>query len=148
MSDFSELCPLFSTGVYNELTLGAVTFTGISTTMNALAGTGTLAATPGSLKFDRTVIITRIYAQKLGAAGTQMGIIAFHHKATGTVAGTAFASILWTATDAKFTPNMIRKFTQASAKTFLAADVLGFSNKTGGTADPGTYGIIIRYKEK
>jgi len=37
--------------------------------------------------------------------------------------------------------------TQAANKTFLAADVLGFANKTKKT-DGGKFSFIVRYKEK
>jgi hypothetical protein len=147
MSDFSELCPLFSTGVYSELTIGEVTFSGLSATNNALVGAKAKASFPGSLKFQRTVVVTKIFAQKMGAVGTLVYLIANHHKSTGTAAGTAFASIKCSATDSLIPVGAIRAMTQAANKTFLAADVLGFSPLTSVT-DPGKWGFIVRYKEK
>jgi len=147
MSDFSELCPLFSTGVYNELTIGEVKFTGLSLTNNALVGALTKAAYPGSLKFQRTVVITKIYSQKRLVVGTKVILLAKRHLATGTAAGTVFASIAWTTTDTLFPVGKVRAMTQAANKTFLAADVLGFIQLTKKTV-PGRFGFIVRYKEK
>jgi hypothetical protein len=148
MSDFSELCPLFSTGVYHEITTGWVCFSGMTVAMNALAGTGTAAAHPGSLKFGRTVVVTKIYGQKKGAATSEIIILAHRRAGTGTAALTAFASLAMSLTDAKeYRPGRIKVFTQTSAKTFLAADVLGFAAKTAVT-DAGVYSFIVRFKDK
>jgi len=147
MSDFSELCPLFSTGVYNELTIGPLSFTGLSLTNNAMAGVFGKASSPASLKFQRTVVVTKVFAQKDRVVGTKVIIHAHRHKATGTAAGTAFATITWSTTDTLYPVGMIRKFTQTANKTFLAADVLGFNQVTKKTV-PGRFRFIIRYKEK
>jgi hypothetical protein len=147
MSDFSELCPLFNTGVYSEVSFGALSFTGLSTTSNAMVGAITAAAAPGVFKFQRTVVVTKVYSQKQGAAATACIVLAGRRASTGTAARTAFASLAWTSTDTKFLPGRVCAMTQASAKTFLAADVLSFGLKTKKT-DPGKYGFIVRYKEK
>jgi hypothetical protein len=147
MSDFSELCPLFSTGVYNELTIGPTIFTGISLTNNVLGGVFGKASAPASLKFQRTVIVTKVFAQKDRVVGTKVVINAKRHLGTGTAAGTVFATIIWSTTDTLFPVGSIRKFTQAANKTFLAADVLGFIQLTKKTV-PGRFGFIVRYKEK
>jgi hypothetical protein len=147
MSDFSELCPLFNTGVYNEVSFGTLKFTNCSTTNNAFNGALTAAAHPGVFKFQRTVIVTKVYAQKQGAAGTAVVLTAGRRAGTGTAAKTVFASCAWTSTDTKYMAGRMLSFTQASAKTFLAADVLDFGTKTSVT-DPGKYCVIVRYKEK
>jgi hypothetical protein len=147
MSDFSELCPLFSTGVYNEMTIGPISFTGLSLTNNALAGNFGKPSVPASLKFQRTVVVTKIFAQKYRVVGTKVVINAKRHLSTGTAAGTVFATIAWSTTDTLYPVGMIRKFTQAANKTFLAADVLGFIQLTKKTV-PGRFGFIVRYKEK
>lgn len=147
MSDFSELCPLFTTGVYSEVTFNYMNFSGLSTTNNAMVGALTAAKYPGSFKFQRTVVVTKIYSQKLGA-GTQAVKLAAHRRpSTGTAAKTVFATCAWTSTQTKFLPGRVRAFTQASNKTFLAADVLGFGVVTKKT-DPGQFMCIVRYKEK
>lgn len=152
MSDFSELCPLFNTGVYSELSIGEVSFTGVSATMNALAGVeGAKATYPGSLKFDRTVIVTKVYAQKQVLPTTGAIVLFNRHKATGTAAATLLASIKLsstvTATGHKL--HSVRAFTSvALPKTFLAADVIGFCAKVKDTAAAVKCNFIIRYKEK
>jgi hypothetical protein len=146
MSDFSQICPIFSTGVYSEVTFNNITFSSISTTHNALVGAKTRATKPGSFKFGRTVVVTKIYIQKQDAPGTKPILYAKRHKATGTAVGTIFAThAVVSITSAKDPLGRIKAMTTA-AKTFLAADVLGFSVKTLKT-DPGKYSFIVRYKE-
>lgn len=147
MSDFSELCPLFTTGVYKELTVNVLNFSGLSTTMNALCGAVVKATKPGSLKFDRTVIITRVFAGQFQKGSQAVILCAMRHPSTGTAAGVAFASLKMSTTSTVHAKNRFRKMTLAANKTFLAADVLGFSVKTKKT-DPGRFSFIVRYKEK
>lgn len=148
MSDFSELCPLFNTGVYSELTIPKVSFTALSTTNNILAGALAKAGAPGSIKFDRTVIVTKVFMQQqLTNVAADGNIILFkRHLSTGTAAGTVLASLQATAT---VSLGRVRKMTSvALPKTFLAADVIGFSNKTKDAAAAAKCTFIIRYKEK
>lgn len=146
MSDFSQLCPLFNTGVYSEVTFNNVGFSGLSTTHNALVGAQKAATQPGSFKFQRTVVVTKVYIQKQVSAGTDPIFLAQRRLATGTAAGTAFASLVFTSTTTKNPIGRIRAMTTTS-KTFAAADVLSFAAKTGKT-NPGRYNFIVRYKEK
>lgn len=147
MSDFSELCPLFSTGVYNEVCLDFCSMSGLSATNNALVGALTAAKYPASFKFQRTVVVTKVYSQKRGVGSEAIILTIGRRAATGTAAKTAFASIAWSSTDTLFPVGRIRAMTQAANKTFLAADVLDISLKTTKT-DAGQYGFIVRYKEK
>lgn len=147
MSDFSELCPLFNTGVYSELSINLIKFDGLSTTMNAINGAVIKATKPGSLKFQRTVIVTKVYANRITNPATKVILLAKRHLSTGTAAGTVFASITASSTATVWPLSAYKKMTQASNKTFLAADVLGFGNKTKKT-DGGDFSFIVRYKEK
>jgi hypothetical protein len=150
MSDFSELCPLFNTGVYSELTLADVSFTSIGPTRNALGGPANRSVSPGSLKFQRTVIVTKVFVQKLVTGTTGLAVCAVHHKATGTAAGTIFASVKMssTVTVPAHVVGRIKSLTQAANKTFLAADVLGFCGGGIDTAAAVRACFIVRYKEK
>lgn len=149
MSDFSELCPLFTTGVYKELSIGTVGFTGISATMNVLCGLHTLAAAEaGGVKFQRTVVVTKVYCLNETTPATGIIIHAKHHSATSTAAGTPFATIAWSLTTTVKPKRSIHKMTMAANKTFLAADVLGFAPLGSGKTDAGKYSFIVRYKEK
>lgn len=149
MSDFSELCPLFNTGVYNELTVPGITFNACSTTNNALGGILTRAACPCSFKFSRSVIVTKVFCVKESAPATTAIVLAMRMATTGTAAMTCFASLSVTTTSAASAGILYkpRPMTQASNQTFLAADALGFSLKTN-KADAGEYSFILRYKEK
>lgn len=147
MADFSQLCPLFSTGVYNEISFTDIKCSGISTTMNALVGAVVRATQPGSFKFQRTVVVTAAYLRKTDAAGTKTTVLLKRHAATGTAAGTAFASLAITITTTKNPLARWKKMTLATAKTFLAADVLGIGTKAKMT-DGGIHSVIIRYREK
>ena len=147
MSDFSSLCPLFNSGVYNELTIPYIAFTGCSTTNNVLAGVYTRAANPGSLKFQRSVIVTKVFCAKVGTPATAAIYAAVRMATTGTAAMTAFASITMSTTSTVYKVNHFKAMTQAANQTFLAADVLGFTLVTAKT-DPGIASFIVRYKDK
>jgi hypothetical protein len=146
MSDFSQLCPLFTTGFYSEVSFYNIGFSALSLTHNALVGALKKASQPASFKFQRTVVITKVYAQKQ-LDGTQTPIIlAKRHVGTGTAAGTTFASLTYSTTVTLNPVGRVKGMTTTS-KTFAAADVLGFALKTKKT-DAGRYNFIVRYKEK
>lgn len=147
MSDFSELCPLFNTGVYKELTISNVYMTGVSITSNALVGALTLAKYPGSLKFQRSVIVTKIFHKMEAKPATACIILIKRHPATGTAAGTAFASLSVSTTSTLYNKSRWIAMTQAANKNFNAADVLGIVHKAT-CATPGCHSFIVRYKER
>ena len=147
MSDFSELCPLFNTGVYSEVTFGYQTFSSISTTMNALGGLVNSTTKPASFKFNRTVVVTSVWCQRIVTCGSSSIILAERRASSGSAAQTAFASLVVSTTVTTHPKGAWRQMTQASNKTFLAADVLGFAVKTQ-TATAGVLGFIVQYKEK
>ena len=149
MSDFSSLCPLFNAGVYDELTIPYITFNGCSTTMNALGGILTQAASPCLFKFSRSVIVTKVWCVKESDVATKPVVLAMRMASTGSAAMTAFASLAVTTTTAKSAGVLYkpRAMTQAANQTFLAADALGFSLKTSKT-DAGEFSFVLRYKDK
>jgi hypothetical protein len=116
--------------------------------MNALGGCITRAASPGSLKFQRTVVVTKIYCAKETTPATALIYLAARMASTGTAAMTAFASITISTTSTIYCVNKYKAMTQASNKTFLAADVLGISVKTADRTAGGIANFIVRYKEK
>jgi len=151
MSDFSELCPLFNTGVFNEITFPAIKMTDISATGmgNALIGTG-ISAKGLSLcfTFGRTVIITGAYLRnQTDLAATEVIILNRHttETASGVEFGTckARSSITFQENYKTWVP-----FTIASPKTFASNDILGLSHSSNTQADAGVYDLIIRYREK
>jgi len=115
--------------------------------MNALGGIYTTDAHPGSFKFGRTVVVTKVWCKKIVTGATAGIYLAMRLASSGTAAMTAFASVKMSVTTGVYCVNRYRAMTQASNKTFLAADVLGFSLKTKKT-DGGTMSYLLRYKEK
>jgi hypothetical protein len=80
MSDFSELCPLFNTGVYNEVSFHNISMTAIAPTHNALVGVRGLATSPASFKFGRTVIVTKVFQRCDTRPSTKHTILATKQK--------------------------------------------------------------------
>src|SRR5512137_1607343 len=91
MSDFSELCPIFNTGVYHELYLGRVTASVYSSaTFNYLSSVGDPATAPVSFNFGRTVVVTNFWLRRKGAITTATVSLQFGRR---TGSGTADATI-------------------------------------------------------
>ena len=141
MSDFSDLCPLFNTGVYNEIMAPSMTLTSISTTNH-------LFRFP---PFGRSVIVTDFYANKLttfAATCTAIKLILKRGATAGTAAGskTAFASVTLSATVTTQTKGEFLTGT-CTDTTFSATQILSIhtSKKEAGAK---TSHAIIRYKEK
>jgi hypothetical protein len=140
MADFSALCPLFSTGVYNEMKI----YNGLATTARS---TTTRFGIP---PFGRSVIVTAGYVAKLTtfAATCTALIVGLARGTSWTATRTVFATYKLSATAAV---QIVRKplaFTIAAAKTFSATQILflKFLKKEGAGAK--TCDFWIRYKEK
>jgi hypothetical protein len=138
MSDFSELCPLFNTGVYSEITLPNL----------LLAGRSTTNKVDGGYAFGRSVIVTAAYLKKKSAFDATATATAVYlcRQASYAATKTVFASRLLSATDVTLAVGKWLPFT-VTAKTFSATQVLAVrvkSLKTGmRPAD-----VIVRFKEK
>lgn len=150
MSDFSELCPLFNTGVLSEVCFPSIGMTNFSGTSNALVGTLSMAASTdkaGAFTFGRTVIITGAHVRHRGIAVKGEMALQLRHCLTLRASGTIFGSI---------TINVTQSFQEiytwipavVTAKTFTSDDVLCFTEATGTTLSSGVYDLIVRYKEK
>jgi hypothetical protein len=138
VSDFSALCPLFSTGVYSELTLPYCNAGGVSLTEVVDAG----------YPFGRSVIITAAYLKKhtlfsATATGTKL-YLCRQTSASGTA--TVFASIVLSATDTVVVPKQWAAFT-VTATTFTATQVLAVRANKARTGMKHV-SVIVRYKEK
>jgi len=149
MSDFGELCPLFNTGVYNELYLGRFTASVYtSATYNFLSSVGDPATAPSSFRFGRTVVVTEVYARRVGAITTATASLRVGRR---TGSGTAVQSLFGTMTfgeDASAFPDYTRAW-QAMGMTSMTlntADVLDIS--ACGVATDASYDIIVQYREK
>lgn len=153
MADFGELCPLFTTGVFKEVTFPDIAMTGFSATLgpggNAMIGTG-ISAKGASLyfAFGRTVVVTGAYIRPQTIMAASIYVWLVHHTselATGTAFATftVAASLTFCEVGATWCPMSL-----VAGKTFTSSDVLGFAQASNTAADAGVYDLIIRYKEK
>lgn len=148
MSDFSELCPLFNTGVFNEITFPNIDMNDITLSGNALYGSLASSITmAGAFTFGRTVVVTGVFARRLGASQTAAVTLYLRHLTSATAAGTIFATITITPTisildNYAWMPGVV------SAKTFTSSELLGLAPSVGAVSGTGLYDIIVRYKEK
>ena len=146
MSDFSELCPFFNTGVFNEMYIGNIAMTNITACGNAFDNTLT-ASSLSDLTFGRTVVVTDCFVRK--RVNPTLGqSLALQHKtsrlADGTTFGTTVVSITVTGMAVGYTwVNMT-----VTDTTFTSDEVLGLTVGTSTASGAGTYDFLIRYKEK
>ena len=148
MSDFSELCPLFNTGVFGEVTFPCIVMTMTSDTCNALEG----SCTAGALKtnqftFGRTVVVTQAWLRRWTANAITIWIHLKHYTSAGatpTVFGT------WTFSDTATLKEIKHTWCECTHtdKTFTSDEVLGLSVHCGTASSGGEYDLIVQYKEK
>jgi hypothetical protein len=138
MADMSALCPLFNTGVKNELYISRFSLTGLSTTARVLAKLP---------PFGRSVTVTTIYVRpttkwpsttaaltlKVGKATSQLIASATY---------TVFASLLISKT---YTVNKWYKMT-TTAKSFSPGNIIRFS--VGSKESTKGVEVMVRYQEK
>jgi len=146
MSDFSELCPLFDTGVFKEITFPNIAMTGVTASGNAMLGTLTFSKV-GYFTFGRTVVVMSAFLRRVGVTVEGAGIVQLMHHTSETAAGTVFGTFTVSTTglgmDALTWAPMA-----VSAKTFTSSEILGFTTKTGTALSAGVYDLMLRYKEK
>jgi len=141
MSDFSDLCPLFNTGVYSEITLPYVQLSTRTTTQQ-------FAGLPA---FGRSVIVTHAYVRKHTTfAATCTAIKALLYKAASWA--TAYASKTWFASytlSSTVATQIVGKYLAmtVTATTFSATDVLSLMVNKSETA-ARHIDVLVRYKEK
>jgi len=146
MSDFGELCPLFETGVFNEVMFPNITMTGVTACGNAMWGTLTFTK-EGYFTFGRTVVVNAAFIRRVGATVEGAMILQLMHHASHTTAGTVFGTFTVSTTG-----DGLDKLTWApmtvSDKTFTSSEILGFTMLTGTALSAGVYDLIVRYKDK
>ena len=148
MSDFSEICPLFNTGVFNEVIFPNVPMTNVTTCGNALVGTLTFTKV-GNFTFGRTVVVTGAFIRnqvKPTIASTV--VLRLLHFTSQLAAGTEFATLFISITASGAEVYTWQPMTFAADTTFTSNDILGFTVLTGTASGGGTYDLIVRYKEK
>lgn len=150
MSDFSELCPLFETGVFSEVCFpGPINLSSVGTLKDLLLGTAWVSNANGAFTFGRTVVVTDAYLARL-ATNTVETNIHLRHKTSATFAlsGTIFATCTLPLSGSAHQPGFYKAFTSFTGKTFASSDVLAMVQLSS-AIDSGQLGaLIIRYKEK
>lgn len=147
MSDFSEICPLFSTGVFNEVAFPNIAMTHITACGNALVGTLTFTKV-GNFTFGRTVVVTGAFVRARVKPTLDQNLKLMHFTdqlAAGTEIATLAASI--TASGAEVY-SWVPMTMGTGVGTFTSNEVLGFTVGTGTESGGGTFDLIVRYKEK
>ena len=157
MADFSELCPLFNTGVFKEITFpnvqagNDVYATYLTYNMLEGAGGASLMLTAGTgismFMFGRTVVVTDAWLQRIAANKTAQNFI-LQHKTSAAAAGTAFASVAISASLSVHTITGWKTFDTCTDTTFTSSEVLGLTIGTVTGDTVGSYNLIIQYKEK
>jgi len=153
MSDFSELCPLFETGVYNELYLGSMTCSMYNVgTYNFLSSPQAAADGPTSLNFGRTVVVTQVWVKR-GATATAytatLCIIVGRRTGSGTTAATAFGTICFSMSTA-VSQYRSRHWTPIDPTSFTlsTADYLDITCASDETDSGEGIEVIVQYREK
>ena len=149
MADFSELCPLFNVGVFNEVTFPELKMTAVTACGNALLGTLTCASAtrPACWTFGRTVVVTGGFVRNRVKPG-DAAIARLMHHTTQLAAGTEFATLIVSVSIGDSEIYSWIPFNTVTAKTFTSSEVLGFTVATGQASQGGTFDLIVRYKDK
>ena len=146
MSDFSELCPLFNTGVFSEIMLPGIAMTNITVCGNALDHTLT-ASSLSDFTFGRTVVVTGCYVRK-NVSNAEGQSLALQHKTSRLAAGTTFGTIVVSNTITGMALGYTWVGMTVTDTTFTSSEVLGLTVGTSTAASAGTFDLIVRYKEK
>ena len=147
MSDFGELCPLFNTGVFSEITFPYVRLSDTTNCGNYLfASVAAMASGSGYFTFGRTVVITGAYLRKQTLGESFAAVILKHHTSINAV-GTIFASLTITVSVTGQTPYYAWIPMTVTDATFTATDILGLATLSV-TTSGGVVDLIVRYKEK
>jgi hypothetical protein len=147
MSDFGELCPLFNTGVFSEITFPYVRLSDTTLCGNYLfASVAAMASGSGYFTFGRTVIVTGAYLRKQTLGESNVLVVLQHHTSLNAV-GTVFATLAVSVTVTGHTPYYAWLPMNVTAATFTSTDVLGMAAASV-VVSAGIMDLIVRYKEK
>jgi len=146
MSDFGELCPLFNTGVFNEVTFPQINMTAVTACGNALLGTLTFTKA-GAFTFGRTVVVTGAFIRRRSANGSQ-AILNLNRHTSQLAVGTTIGSLVVSTTLSGMEVYTWVPMSVAAGVTVTSNEVLGLTITTGFASGAGTYDLIVRYKDK
>jgi hypothetical protein len=147
MSDFSELCPLFATGVFHCITFPRVALSTVSVSANLLAGTNAALTYAGNFTFGRTVVVTEAWVRQQSAALSIEGALNLVHKSSAMITGTIFGSVTLpiSVSQAELWYSW-KPFVAFTGKTFTSNEVLALQCAT--RVSSGAVDLMVRYKEK
>lgn len=152
MSDFSELCPLFNTGVFNEVGFGhLVNLTAASITANLIgAGPDQTSDQASGFSFGRTVVVTEAFLRRYTATADSSNAAEMHmrlrHRSSKGADATNFGLLTVTTTGSVMTAYNYNAMA-VTATTFTSDAVLDFGYGTSTVTAIGCYDLIVRYKE-
>jgi hypothetical protein len=138
MADFSALCPLFNTGVKNELYIPYFTLNALSTTARVL----------GKLPpFGRSVTVTTIYVRPTTKWPSTTAALTFKagHATSQLVASATYTVFASLKISKSYTTKKWYAMT-TTAKNFSPGNVIRFSVSSKETCKGVE--LIVRYKEK
>jgi hypothetical protein len=150
MSDFSELCPLFETGVFSEVGFYDLKMSGVSICSNILLGSINMGSATRTAvwTFGRTVVVTKVFIRNRAAASLAQAVSPeMYHRASLCSAGTVFASFTASITTSGTEKYSWSTMTQADDQTFTSDEILGMTLATKFAASAGVFDLIVRYKE-
>jgi len=134
---FSELCPLFNTGVYGEVTLPEASLSSVATTVNIHHG----------FCFGRKVVVTDAYVVKGTGTWTTAAIFNLMHLTTASISvasQTLVGSYAFITSSASQTMGHCLTMNITNT-TFDTTDIVSTSNESEVTG--GKVAVIIRYKD-
>lgn len=153
MSDFSEMCPLFNTGVYNELYLGTLTSSLWDVaTYNFLGSVGDPDTAPSSFKFGRTVVVTEVFVRRNCQATLLTVTVCFivgRRTGSGTATVSPFGTICFSVS-ASALPNLDGRWQAIGPTSFTlnTADFLDIAQTVPDTDAAMDVEFIVQYREK
>lgn len=148
MADFSELCPLFNTGVYSEVMFPHIGMSGITASGNALVGSLASSITmPGAFVFGRTVVITDAFVRRYSMNEASM-VLYLTHLTSQTATPTIFGTMTIATAVSQWDNYCWVPFAHVTSTTFTATDILGIAPSLGTATSAGGYDFIIRYRDK
>lgn len=147
MSDFGELCPLFNTGVFSEITFPYVRLSDTTLCGNYLvASVAAMASGCGYASFGRTVVVTGAWVRKQ-TLGESNAVVVLKHHTTLNAVGTVFASMTISVSVTGHTPGYAWIPLTVTETTFTATDVLAMATASV-VVSAGVMDLMVRYREK
>lgn len=150
MSDFSELCPIFNTGVYHELYLGrwtASVYT--SATYNFLSSVGDPATAPASMNFGRTVVVTKAWLRRIGAVTTATCSYRLGRRTGSGTATQSIFGLLTISEDQTTHPDFAGNWQLISLTACMTVNTADFLDLScTGVATDASFDVIVQYREK